>query len=61
MNDIRKTEEKIYRMCNKCGKKKYPNAPKDMGAITVSSGTCPVCGEKNVFLIPVLDWEGLGD
>lgn len=46
-----------WHMCEKCGKKKYPNAKMSrLRGITVMSGTCPVC-RKEETLIPVSDFE----
>lgn len=43
-------------MCFPCVEKTYGNKPKrDVGAITVSMGDCPVCKEKVVPIMPASD------
>lgn len=50
--------EEPWHMCEKCGFKEYPNADKKlMNGITVMYGTCPVCKQKGVTLIPRRDFR----
>ena len=47
----------IFGCCMDCGLKRYPNMDrKKMIAITVSSGTCPICGRRDT-IIPISDFE----
>ena len=50
---------KYVTCCNNCGKERYGD--KNVGnGITVHEGICPFCKKKK-WLIPDLDWAGLGD
>lgn len=41
-------------MCGDCMKKKYGEPKREMGAITVSPGVCPVCNYRTI-IVPSLD------
>lgn len=47
---------KYQSMCNECGVKKYGQPKREMGAITVSMGICPICHKKKA-IIPGGDWH----
>lgn len=43
-------------MCTECGKKRVPMVNK-LNAITVSKGTCKICGQSDKWIIPGADWD----
>lgn len=46
---------KFPSMCQDCGEKRVPKV-NQLNGITVSKGTCPICG-KETWIIPGSDWE----
>lgn len=50
------SKTKFPAMCSECGKKRVPLVNK-LNAITVSKGTCQICGKEDVWIIPGSDWE----
>jgi hypothetical protein len=46
---------KFPSMCQDCGEKRVPKV-NQLNGITVSMGTCPICG-KETWIIPSSDWE----
>lgn len=47
---------KFPSMCAECGKKRVPMVNK-LNAITVSKGTCKICGKPEQWIIPGVDWD----
>lgn len=55
---VQLTDDTMGYLCFVCGYKKYPKTDKNkMDGITIMFGDCPVCGKKEVALVPIRDFE----
>ena len=49
-------QDKYVDCCGSCGEKRY-KIIREMGAITISMGTCKLCKKKEVGIVPERDWR----